>query len=263
MISDMSEDVKKKRPYLVVTLPVHNEVDLLESAVRSVMRELSNITDDYLIVIAEDGSTDGTLEKAIELSRSDPRIICFHSDRRLGRGRSLIEVWGKVDGEIFIYLDSDLATDMRFFPELIKGIEMGYDLVTGSRYLPESRVERPILRKIVSKIYNLVMRILFHTEVHDHQCGFKAFSRRLIHHVLPKCRSTHWFWDSEIITLAASEGYQILEIPIAWKEKRRRRTPLRRLFNDIMIHGLGIIRLWFRIKESRENLKIRGGKWKR
>jgi len=98
MLSNITEESKSepKMPYLVVTLPVHNEVRFLERAIKAVKRELSNISEDYLIVIAEDGSTDGTLEKAIELSKSDSRIIYFHSDQKLCRGRSLIQAWRKL-----------------------------------------------------------------------------------------------------------------------------------------------------------------------
>ncbi|HIE14206.1 TPA: glycosyltransferase [Candidatus Bathyarchaeota archaeon] len=239
--------LRESGAYLIVTIPVYNEVNLVEDAVKTVERAAAKITDDYKVVIAEDGSTDGTLKKIIELSESNPHVTYLHSIERLGRGRSLKRAWKRIDGQIYVYLDSDLATDMTFFPQLVKWIENGYDLVTGSRYMPGSIVERPILREIISRIYNLILRFLFRTGVKDHQCGFKAFSRRLIRQVLPKCNSTHWFWDSEIIILAKREGYNILEIPVRWKERRRRKTSIKRLLNDILIHGSGIIYLLYRI----------------
>ena len=211
---------------------------------RTLLQETIALGDDYRIVIAEDGSTDGSNEIAERLARNNPRIIHVHADRKLGRGLALKNAWKKVNGDIYAFVDCDLATDMKYYPQLIGAIRNGYDLATGSRYMRGAIVQRPALRRLVSKMYNLLIRAVFRTNVHDHQLGFKAFSSRVVGDVLSRCNSADWFWDTEIIVRGMREGYKLAEFPVEWVERRGTRTPLKRLTKDIYIHGKGFLKLW-------------------
>jgi hypothetical protein len=230
---------------LIVTIPCHNDSKFLESAVLALKKELEGLEKDFLIIIAEDGSTDDSAEISKHLADQDSKIVHFHADSKLGRGSALMNAWEKVDGQIYAYIDCDLATDMRFFPDLINYIEEGYDLATGSRYLEGSMCRRPFLRKLTSKGYNAIIRLLFSDGVHDHQCGFKAYSKRMVDHILRECKDNDWFWDTETIVLAHRDGFSIKEFPVEWEEKKGRRTPLKRLMKDIWIHGVGTLNLLF------------------
>lgn len=214
---------------LVVTVPVYNESQFLEEAIRTLLQKTDALGEDYVIVIAEDGSTDGSDAIAERLARGNPRIIHIHADKKLGRGLALKKAWKKVRGSVYVYLDCDLATDMKYYPQLIKAIKNGYDLVTGSRYMNGAKVRRPALRHFVSRMYNLMIRAIFRTHIYDHQIGFKAFSSKLVKNLLDACESTDWFWDTEIIVRSIHKGYKCFEFPVEWEEKRGTRTPLKRL----------------------------------
>jgi glycosyltransferase involved in cell wall biosynthesis len=231
---------------VVATLPCHNDAAFLERAVDTLREGLTSLEDDYIIVIAEDGSTDGSAELAGKLASSDPSIIHVHDDRKLGRGRALMNAWAIFDGEVYAYVDCDLATDMSFFPQMIGYIEEGYDLATGSRYVEGADTKRPFLRGITSKAYNLIIRLVFNDGIRDHQCGFKALSRDMVNHLSVESRHGDWFWDTEAIVLAKRDGFKLVEFPIVWEEKKGSRTPLKRLLNDIWIHGKGLVKLLFR-----------------
>ena len=231
---------------IVVTLPCHNDAAFLEKAVDALKLGLVSYGDDYLIVIAEDGSTDGSAELAGALASSDPNIVHIHEERKLGRGRALMNAWERFDGEIYAYIDCDLATDMSFFPQLIGYIEEGYDLATGSRYVEGADTTRPFLRGITSKAYNMIIRLVFNDGIRDHQCGFKAFSRGMVEHILKENRDGDWFWDTEAIVLARRGGFKLVEFPVVWEEKKGSRTPLMRLLKDVWIHGKGLVKLLFR-----------------
>jgi hypothetical protein len=228
---------------IVATIPAHNEAKFLERAVRTVLQETVALGDDYCIVIAEDGSSDGSDEIAERLARNNPQIIHIHADKKLGRGLALKNAWKKVNGNIYAFVDCDLATDMKYYPQLIGAIRNGIDLATGSRYMSGAIVQRPALRGLVSKMYNLLIRAVFRTHVHDHQLGFKAFSSRVVGDLLSRCSSADWFWDTEIIVRSVREGYKLAEFPVEWIEKRGTRTPLDRLTKDIYIHGKGFLKL--------------------
>lgn len=230
-----------------MTIPCHNDSDFIENTVNETKKWMKKINEDYLIIIAEDGSTDNSAEISKDLALEDSKIIHIHADSKLGRGRALMNSWRKYDADIYSYIDCDLATDMLFFPKLIHYVEKGYDLSIGSRYIDGAKINRPLLRELSSKAYNLLIRIFFRDGILDHQCGFKAFSNKFIKYLLKNYTFNDWFWDTEAIVIASRNGYRIKEFPVNWEEKKGKRTPLKRLFNDFWIHGKGILKLLMKI----------------
>lgn len=226
-----------------MTVPAHNELNNLNKCVKILIKETAKLTEDFKILIAEDGSNDGTDIIAKKLKNADPRVFISQSSEKLGRGLALKRAWSNIEGDIFVFVDADLATNMRYYPKLIKLIKEGNDLATGSRYKNGAIVNRPILRDLTSKVYNKLIRIIFKDGVYDHQIGFKAFSRRLILKEINKCKSNNWFWDTEIIVKSIHDNYRFVEFPVEWEEKKGNKTPIRRLIIDIIIHGTGIIKL--------------------
>jgi glycosyltransferase involved in cell wall biosynthesis len=227
---------------IIVSVPAYNESKNIRKCVELLLQETSQLEEDFRIIIAEDGSTDGTDIIAEELA-THPKVMHFHFPQKLGRGLALKRAWNQVDGDIYAFVDCDLATDMKYFPQLINSIRAGNDLATGSRYIKGAKVDRPFLRQVTSKSYNLFIRMMYKDKVFDHQIGFKAFSKRLIKDELNKCKSDSWFWDTEIIVRSIHDGYSYVEFPVEWKEKKRSHTSLKRLVMDIMIHGWGILTL--------------------
>lgn len=228
---------------IVVTVPAYNESKNLKKCVEFLLKKTLPLKEDFCIVIAEDGSTDGTDIVAKCLEGANSKVIHFHSAQKLGRGLALKRAWNKVDGDIYVFIDADLATDMKYYPKLINSIREGNDLATGSRYMKGAKVNRPSLRYFTSRIYNKLIRMMYKDKVFDHQIGFKAFSKRLIKDELNNCKSNDWFWDTEIIVRSIHKNYKVVEFPVEWEEKKGKRTSLKRLISDVMIHGAGLIRL--------------------
>ena len=242
----MKKNVIRRGVKASVVLPAHNEADALEPAVSEITKVLDEYGTDYEIVIAEDGSTDGTDKKADDLSERLPAVWHLHSDKRLGRGKALKNAFQQSSGEILVYMDVDLATDVRQLKELIKSVdEEGYDFATGSRLLPESNVERSGTRNIASKTYNFMVRAFLGSEVKDHQCGFKAFRREPLMQLLDEVEAEHWFWDTELLVRAHRRGYKIKEFPVLWKSGRETKV---RLLQDSWHMGWQILGLWWRLK---------------
>ena len=159
---------------------------------------------------------------------------------------------------MYVYVDVDLATDLaknNAYRNLIQ-LQNQFDLVTGSRYMPGSSTNRPRLRRDASVAYNWLVRFLFQTGIHDHQCGFKSFSRRLVDLLAVEARSDSWFWDTEVIVIAKRMGFRVKEVPIDWQEKKGQRTPLKRLLRDVWLHGTGLLTLLYRVyfTDLRRNL---------
>jgi glycosyltransferase involved in cell wall biosynthesis len=229
-----------------VVFPAYNEADSLEAAVDEVTQALNEFTRSYEIIIAEDGSTDGTDKLAAALAEKYPFVKHIHGEKRLGRGAALKNAFKQSSGEVLVYMDLDLATDLEHLKTLVEAVESeGYEFATGSRMLPESNVKRSGTRHLASKTYNFMVRAVLGSKVKDHQCGFKAFRREPLMQLLDEVEANHWFWDTEILVRAYSRGYKIKEIPVSWKGGRETKV---RLLQDSLNMGWQIFLLWWHLK---------------
>jgi glycosyltransferase involved in cell wall biosynthesis len=242
---DMKIELKSSVEVSVV-FPAYNEAGALEAAVEKVTKALNEFARSYEIIIAEDGSTDGTDKLAATLAEKYPFVKHIHREKRLGRGTALKNAFKQSSGEVLVYMDLDLATDLKHLKTLVGAVESeGYDFATGSRMLPESNVERSGTRHIASKTYNFVVRALLGSKVKDHQCGFKAFRREPLMQLLDEVDAGHWFWDTEILVRAHLRGYKIKEIPVSWRGGRDTKV---RLLKDSLSMFWQAFSLWWRLK---------------
>ncbi|MEM2972499.1 MAG: glycosyltransferase family 2 protein [Candidatus Bathyarchaeia archaeon] len=241
----MSEKFKGQVEVSLV-FPAHNEAERITVAVERAIEALREVACSYEIIIAEDGSTDGTDKIAFSLSRKYPFVRHIHNDKRLGKGKAIKEASKKANGEIIVCMDVDLATNMKHLKELIQAVRDGWDFAIGSRLLPESKTERRISRTIASLAYNFIVRIFFRTGISDHQCGFKAFSRSAFLLILEDWKSEHLFWDTEILVKALRKGCKIKEIPVEWREKGGTKV---KLFKDSFRMGFQVFKLWLDLRK--------------
>ncbi len=228
---------------LSIVLPVYNEAGVLENSLEKIENNLKSLGYDYEIIIAEDGSTDGTDRLCREISSRNKKVRHLHSDEKLGRGRALKNSFLEARGDVFVYFDIDLATDLRHLKSLVEEIENGCDISTGCRLNEKSQINRSFLREIASRGYNLMAKILFNTKISDMQCGFKAFHRRTLP-VLLKSRDNRWFWDTETLLLGEKYGLKISEIPVVWRESSDSKV---NVMKDSFEMGLSLLKLRIRL----------------
>jgi glycosyltransferase involved in cell wall biosynthesis len=231
---------------VTVVFPAFNEAPWLEVAVERTTEALSKFVDTYEVIIAEDGATDGTDRIAERLSQKKAFVKHLHGDKRLGRGVALNNAFHKSAGEVFVYMDVDLATDLKHLKDLVDAITVvGYDLSTGSRLLRESKVQRSLRRQFTSKSYNFWVRKILGSKLKDHQCGFKAFKRETVASLIPEVQARHWFWDTEILVRAQRKGLKVKEIPVEWKSGRKTKV---NLLKDSFNMGKQVLQLWWKFK---------------
>ncbi len=230
-------------PKVLVTLPVHNEFPRLRASIRALKSSLDASGMNYTLSICEDGSDDGTKELLQVIRKEDPAIIIYTFPQKMGRGWALRNHWKDLPYDIFAFCDADLATGPDSVISAIRHVREGYGLVIGSRYVDGSIVKRPPARKLVSKLYNRLLRLIFNDGIYDHQCGLKALSIQALQKILPASVEDSWFWDTEVILIANELGIKTLEMPVSWVEIKVKRTHLLRLVQDVFLHGTGILRL--------------------
>ncbi|MBI2866441.1 MAG: glycosyltransferase family 2 protein [Chloroflexi bacterium] len=228
-----------------VVIPVYNEEKDLPTRVPQLWGYLQeHLLCPWNVVIADNGSTDSTLEIARNIAKRYQRVTYIRLEQK-GRGRALRRAWLESSADILAYMDVDLSTGLEALQPLISAIEQeGFDIAIGSRLAPGAQIKRSFKREFTSRAYNLLIRAMFPTVTfRDAQCGFKALSQRAARELLPLVCNTNWFFDTELLLLAHRKGYRIKEIPVTWKEDPDSRVKvLRTAWEDIK----GLLRLRLR-----------------
>ena len=204
-------------PVVDVVVPVFNEQAILAHSIWRLHHYLATrFPFTWQITIIDNASTDATWACARELAVALPHVRAAHLDRK-GRGLALRTAWLASDADVVAYTDVDLSTDLDALLPLVAPLVSGHsDVAIGSRLAPASSVARAPKREVVSRSYNLILRTVLATRVHDAQCGFKAARRDIAQRLVPAIHDDSWFFDTEMLLLAERNGLRIHEVPVDW-----------------------------------------------
>jgi glycosyltransferase involved in cell wall biosynthesis len=210
--------MQKPLPKVRLVIPCLNEVQQLEWSVETCRKYLAqDFPYRWEVFVADNGSKDGTAELAERLSRKYPGEVGYFTIPERGRGRALRKAWTECDADIVAYTDVDLSTELVALETLCRAIhEQGCDIATGSRLLPQSDIKRGLKREVISRCYNLMIKLVLWTHFSDAQCGFKAASRRAVDEIVPLIEDQAWFFDTELLVLGEKQGYRIADVPVKW-----------------------------------------------
>jgi hypothetical protein len=225
-----------------IVLPAYNEALRIEKCVKEVERAVSSLSSSYEIIIAEDGSTDGTHCIAANLSESNSHVSFLHSPVRLGKGKAVKNAIRSARGAIIVFMDVDLSATLNALPNIVQIAKQRRGLAIGSRHVKGSRVRRPFARTAFSLIYNLFARALFRDGIHDHQCGFKAMSREVAEVIQNSVKSDGFFFDTEMILQCKRLRIPVVEVKIDWSETKKRSESVIKPFHDAAKIGIDLLR---------------------
>ncbi len=229
-----------------LVIPCYNEERVLAQSVEKLRAWCDENLSAYKwrVVVADNASTDRTLEVAQGLAAQDPDgTAALHLDRK-GRGRALTKAWLETSADAMCYMDVDLSTDVKMVAPLLAGVlEEGYDISYGSRVSKGSDIERSWKREINSRGYITFIKLLFWTKAADYQCGFKAMTREAAQAILPHVQDGEWFWDTEMLIIAEKGGWKLKEVPVRWIEDPDTRV---RFPQDIWKMGSQLVKLRLR-----------------
>lgn len=196
---------------LSVIMPVYNEVDLLEEAVRQVLAV--ELADELIIV--DDGSTDGTRALYPQIEALDDSIQVIMHDRNQGKGAAVRTGFAAATGDIFLIQDADLEYDPRDYALLIRPIEEGRaDVVYGSRLRGGPTRAMFFWHMVGNKFLTLVTNVLYNAILTDMETCYKAFRSEVVRSI--PLRSRGFEFEPEITSKVLKRGYRIYEVPISY-----------------------------------------------
>jgi len=207
-----------RRRLLVV--PTYNEADKI-GRIKNYASKLGQNVRDLDLLFVDGGSLDGTAEK---LSRLGFKVFRPESGR-WWKGESIKKGWdyGLKNGYEYLgYVDGDFPVKPDDIALVYYVLEKFPDaVIIGSRYLGLSNSMRKPYRLFFSKIFHLMANTFYGVNINDFQCGLKALKAEVWKEITYQVSEKHWGFDQELILLAASKGYKIIEVPVSWVEMEK------------------------------------------
>ena len=203
-----------EKPRFSLVLPVYNEAEIITEVVADYFNILKQI-DNLEFIVAEDGSNDGTSSILRDINKSIPFTL-FQSGERKGYTMAVLESLRLAQGEWILFSDSDGQHDAADFLKMIEHFalksgseeaERPVDMIIGLK----SPRQDNLLRRLMGYGYNKLINIIFKTNFHDIDCGFRIIHRDLIKKVIPKCGKFSYCISSEI-TIRAFHLIRVLKL---------------------------------------------------
>lgn len=204
-------------------MPAYNEEGRIAASIEETVKTFNAFGCRWELVVMDDGSTDGTFSVMEGLSRKYPdKLIVKKNAVNQGKGRAVKKALDYISGQYVVFLDSDLDLHPLQIQTLFDIMRLDKaDIVIGSKLHPNSVVEYPLKRRVISFAYYLLVRMLFNLPCHDTQTGLKLFKREVVDKVFPRILVKQFAFDLEVLVNAHHLGYRIAEAPIVLKPQRR------------------------------------------
>jgi glycosyltransferase involved in cell wall biosynthesis len=208
--------VLKENVLVSFVLPAFNEGEYIEDSLKRLESSFRNGYLNHEIVVVDDGSEDNTRLKAWKYARRNGHVKIIAYNRNLGKGFAVKTGFFGTAGDAVVFLDSDLDIDVKQVGNYIQALRFG-DIVIGSKHHPESVVETTILRRFLSRGFNILTRLLTGVKINDTQVGIKAIRRDVFSGIFKQLSVKRYAFDVELMVLAYVYGLNVVELPVKLK----------------------------------------------
>ena len=196
-----------------VIINVYNEADTIEQEVREIQSEIVAKLPGSELIVAEDGSTDGTKEILARL-QTELGIIHSTSPERKGYARAFRDALALVRNPYVFFSDSGGKQDFREFWKLYE-YRQKYGVISGIR---AGRSDQ-WYRRLLTWTYNFVLRKYFRVELRDADSGFRLYQAAVIHKIGNEPWINRHLVTSELALRAIYSGYRVKEVPVAYRQR--------------------------------------------
>jgi glycosyltransferase involved in cell wall biosynthesis len=194
-----------------VIVPVKDEARSLAELHQRVVEALARIGQPFEIILVDDGSADDSFQEMQALFEKDPRVRVVKLLRNFGKSAALAAGFDRAEGEVVVTLDADLQDDPKEIPQFLAKLEEGYHLVSGWK----KHRRDPFSRRALSRLFNFATARLSGVEIHDFNCGFKAYRREALSR-LRLYGELHRY----IPALLGAQGFRVTEIEVLHHPRR-------------------------------------------
>lgn len=213
--STTSQRTKSSFNKISLVIPLYNEEESVIPLSHEIRKSMSRLNTNYEVLLIDDGSNDSSLQKLKEITKTDNRFKFLSFRKNYGKSAALQVGFKAASGDVVVTMDADLQDDPQEIPNLLKKLEEGYDLCSGWK----KKRQDPFIKKISSKFFNFVTRVISGIKIHDFNCGLKAYRKEVVDNV-----KVYGELHRYIPVLAKWQGYKIAEIPVMHHQRRYGKT---------------------------------------
>jgi glycosyltransferase involved in cell wall biosynthesis len=197
-----------------MVLPAYNEADNVEPMVIEATPALRAVTDDFEIIVVDDGSTDGTAEATLRAIESHPHVRLVQHPENKGFGASVYSGFTNAEKDWIFYTDADRQFVLSELETFMPAMDSA-DLIAGYR----APRKDPFMRVLYGKGWSMLCTLTFGYTVRDVDCGFKLFRREIIEELAPTIKSRGATFSIEWLVRAKRAGYRFTELPVTHRPR--------------------------------------------
>lgn len=212
-----------------IVIPCYNESKNIKLNLDIIKKDFEGFGYEHEIIVVDDGSTDETREILLGCSG----IKTYFIRKNSGKGVAFRHGVRMADGDYVLMMDSDLQIKPREIIHFLKVMDyQGADAVIGNKYHAFSNLHYTLTRRIMSRVYNFMNRMLFGILLADSQCGFKLFNRVVLMSILPKLHINRFAFDIELLVALNENNYRVADAPVTiYKSGKTRAANLETILN--------------------------------
>jgi dolichol-phosphate mannosyltransferase len=227
---------------VLVVLPTYNEIENIDTVLRQIRAALPSGS----VLVVDDGSPDGTADRAEALDGELGSIAVLRRPAKAGLGSAYRAGFRRGLDEGFdalVEMDADLSHDPAVLPRLVGALADGADLAIGSRYVPGGNIpDWTRLRRLISRGGGLYARTMLGLSVQDATAGFRAYHRRLLSQLdLDRVRADGYGFQVEMTYLAERVGGRIAEVPITFRDRSLGHS---KMSGRIVVEAFALVTWW-------------------
>ena len=222
---------------LSIVVPAHNEEKRIGPMLEAYLPFFSNrYGNEVEFSVVINGSTDGTDEIVAGFAKRYPQVRAIIEPNPIGKGGALILGFREAQGALVGFVDADGSTPPEAFQDLVDKIGAAGGIIA-SRWTKGSQVSprQPIDRRLASRVFNLMTRVLFGLRLTDTQCGAKLMRREAVQAILPHLGITQWAFDVDLLFQLRRAGYAIREIPTTWRDVEGSKVQVGKASTEMML----------------------------
>lgn len=209
--------MKQKRPELSIIIPAYKAESFIKKNLLNIKKVLDENYYTYELICVVDGKKDKTYSEAMKVVRKYPKLVkAYQYKVNRGKGHAVRYGFGKAHGDIIAFIDAGIELNPQGLNMLLAHFEWyDADIIVGSKRHAASKIKYPAPRKVMSTVYQLLVRILFGLNIRDTQVGMKFFRREVVEKVSPRLLVKQFAFDIEILAVANYLGFtKIYEAPV-------------------------------------------------
>ncbi|MBT0158546.1 glycosyltransferase [Candidatus Bathyarchaeota archaeon A05DMB-2] len=242
---------------LSFVIPAYNEESSIENVLGTLDDAVKSRSIPYEIIVVNDGSKDQTFLKAVTYANKNGHVRVVSYTENVGKGFAIKSGFMQTNGEIVVFADSDMDIDLRMISNYVNALKHG-DIVVATKWHPDSRIEMPIVRRIMSHGFNVLVRILTGANLKDTQVGLKVLKKSVFADIFPRLCVKRYAFDVELLAVARLYDLKIVEMPTQLRIRESfRLKEVFRMFVDLLgvAYRLKVTRWYQRFAFPQNNLR--------